>query len=164
MNRLSILLIAFFLCGASLFTVSQIDATGAKCTNSRQTEYSPATPGILSSEDSLLAESISRGKKVYMSNCLSCHMTNGEGIQGAFPPLAKSDYLMADSIRAIQITLYGKIEAIMVNGVKYQSPGHSFSHLSDEQIADVMNYIRNSWGNNGALIVPEQVATKRKEK
>ena len=89
----------------------------------RQVKEHTSTPtNLYDSPDSLLTESINRGKNVYMANCLSCHMMNGEGISGTFPPLAKSDYLMADSSRAIRVALYGQSDEITVNGVKYTVP------------------------------------------
>lgn len=154
MSRLSLLFITLFMGGAYLVALSMNDKAQTETPSAYALTYAPS--------DSL-SQSIERGKNVYMANCLSCHMTNGEGIQGAFPPLAKSDYLMEDSLRAIRVAMYGQSDEITVNGVKYHSPSPSLNHLSDKQLADVMNYIRNSWGNKGAMITPEIVASQRKD-
>lgn len=103
-----------------------------------------------------LAESIERGEQVYMTHCVSCHMEDGTGMQGAFPPLAQSDYLMADTHRAIKQTKEGVQGEMTVNGVTYYGfmPAQD---LNEKQLADVMNYIRNSWGNKGGLVTVEDV-------
>jgi mono/diheme cytochrome c family protein len=103
-------------------------------------------------EEDELAESIARGKEVYMNNCIVCHMGKGEGVAKLNPPLAGSDYLFKTPDKAIRAIKYGLQEAIEVNGVKYKGmmpePG-----LENEEIADVMNYISNSWGNKSEKII-----------
>lgn len=93
-----------------------------------------------------MKESMSRGKELYLSECISCHMENGEGIMGAFPPLAKSDYLMADTDRAIKVILEGLSGEVVVNGQAYYGEMTPIE-FTDEEVADIMNYITNSWGN-----------------
>ncbi len=87
-------------------------------------------------------------------------MVTGQGIPGAFPPLAKSDYLMADSIRAITTITAGLSGEITVNGVTYFGEMAAIN-LDDQQVADVLNYIRNSWGNKGPFINVELVKQAR---
>ncbi|MEQ8424688.1 MAG: cytochrome c, partial [Cyclobacteriaceae bacterium] len=99
-----------------------------------------------------LNASIARGKDVYTSNCATCHMQKGEGIEGVYPPLAKSDYLMADKKRAIRQVLEGASESMTVNGVQYNGFMNGFNFLNDKEVSDVLNYIRNSWGNKGEII------------
>ena len=101
-----------------------------------------------------------RGKEIYTANCVTCHMQTGEGIDGVYPPLAKSDYLMADNQRAIKQVLEGAIGAMTVNGVKYNGFMTGFN-LNDQEVSDVLNYIRNSWGNKGEPIKPEEVKAVR---
>jgi len=102
-----------------------------------------------------LKASITRGKEVYDANCSTCHMAEGEGIEGAFPPLAKSDYL-SDKARLVKIVLLGIKGPIKVNGNAYDAEMAGVS-LTDEQVADVLNYVRNSWGNKGAAITPAEI-------
>lgn len=94
-----------------------------------------------------LQEKISSGKQIYTNTCFACHQANGEGISNAFPPLAKSDYLNADVKRSIDIVLNGKSGEIMVNGAKYNSV-MTKQTLTNSEVADVLTYVYNSWGNN----------------
>ena len=94
-----------------------------------------------------LEEKIKAGKDIYTKTCFACHQANGEGISGAFPPLAKSDYLNADVKRAIAIVLNGKTGEIKVNGDTYNSV-MTKQTLTDIEVADVLTYVYNSWGNN----------------
>lgn len=87
-----------------------------------------------------------KGKKIYEANCVTCHGNNGEGSPSIFPPLAKSDYLMSNTTRAIKQIHFGLSSKIIVNGKTYQG-NMPASGLSPQQITDVMNYITNSWGN-----------------
>lgn len=101
-----------------------------------------------------LEQSIADGKEIYADFCLQCHMTKGEGVEGAFPPLANSDYLknIDQSIHAIKYGLKGPIK---VNGESYN--GNMITQgLDEEEIADVMNYILNSWGNSSTVIITEE--------
>lgn len=105
--------------------------------------------------------SYKKGKKLYKAHCLACHQSKGQGIPGAFPPLADSDYLMADMQRAISIPLKGLTGKITVNGQDYNSTMPSFAHLQDQDIAAVMTYVTNAWGNEGAEISSDEVKQAR---
>ena len=110
-----------------------------------------------------LSASASRGQQVYLANCMSCHMENGEGVEGALPPLVKTDYVTGDITRLVNIILNGQTGEITVNGNVYNMDMPAQSHLTDDEVADVANYIRNSWGNKSKQIVsPEVVKTLRK--
>lgn len=105
--------------------------------------------------------SVARGKETYVAYCISCHMGKGEGIEDAYPPLAKSDYLMADKKRSIQQVLRGVSGEIKVNGKVYNIDMAGFD-LSDQEVSDVLNYVRNSFGNKGDAVTPAQVKALRK--
>lgn len=107
-----------------------------------------------------LKASIKRGKEVYVSECLTCHSEDGQGVEGLYPPLAKADYLMADSVRSIKQTLYGAKGEMIVNGKTYNTEMKGID-LTNEQASDVLNYVRNSWGNEGAAITPGNVEAAR---
>lgn len=109
-----------------------------------------------------LKASMARGREVYITYCLSCHADQGEGIEGVYPPLAKSDYMIADKNRAIRQVLYGTTGEITVNGKKYNLEMTGVD-IGDTEISDVMNYILNSWGNKGGTTTPEHVAAQRKK-
>lgn len=108
-----------------------------------------------------LKASISRGESIYMAQCITCHMQQGEGIEGVYPPIAKSDYLMADKKRSIQQVLSGLNGEIVVNGVTYDGVMSSFD-LTDSEVSDVLNYIRNSFANKGSAVTPDEVKAVRK--
>ena len=109
-----------------------------------------------------LAASSERGKEIYLRNCVSCHMDQGEGLEGIFPPLAKSDYMLTDKKRAIQQTLYGANIEMTVNGKVYNGEMNGFD-ITDEEMSDLMNYIFNSFGNKGGVITPAEVKAARKK-
>ena len=108
-----------------------------------------------------LKASIERGKDLYIVYCLSCHMDSGEGMQDTYPPLAKSDYMMADKKRSIQQVLYGAEGEMTVNGEKYNTKMDPID-MKDEEVSDVLNYVRNSFGNKGEAVTPEEVKALRK--
>lgn len=108
-----------------------------------------------------LKASIERGKDVYIAYCQACHMDEGQGLEGAFPPVAKSDYLMADKKRSIEQVIYGVKGEIKVNGKIYDGEMPE-TDLRDEQVSDVLNYVRNSFGNKGPAVTPEEVKAQRK--
>ncbi|MGB0849738.1 MAG: copper-containing nitrite reductase [Bacteroidia bacterium] len=104
-----------------------------------------------------LEERIELGKQIYSQTCFACHQGEGQGIAGAFPPLANSDYLNEDVDRAIDIVLHGKSGEIVVNGETYNSM-MTAQTLTNEEAADVLTYIYNSWGNNKTEVTPAMVA------
>ena len=105
-------------------------------------------------------EKIEMGKSVYDKTCMACHQPTGNGIPSAFPPLAKSDYLNADIDRAIGIVLNGKTGEITVNGEKYNSV-MTRQVLTDQEVASVMTYILDSWGNNKKEVTEMDVTRVR---
>jgi len=109
-------------------------------------------------QDKELEESINRGADIYSDFCINCHMANGEGVEKTFPPLAKSDFLLNKREESIRGVKYGQQGYILVNGVAYNNIMPPMG-LEDEEIADVMNYILNSWGNKSdSIVTPEEVS------
>ncbi|MBE7538047.1 MAG: nitrite reductase, copper-containing [Opitutaceae bacterium] len=101
---------------------------------------------------------MAKGKQIYMGNCFACHLPSGEGIPGVFPPLAKSDYMMADRDRAIRIVMKGLNGPITVNGQAYNGvmpPQRDI--LTEEQMADVLTYVTNTWGNTAEAFTVDDV-------
>ena len=103
------------------------------------------------------------GSRIYANNCLACHQANGSGINGAFPPLANSDYLNADKKRAIETVVHGREGAIVVNGNKYNAVMPA-QQLNDEDIANVLTYVYDSWGNSKKVVTPAEVKAVRSAK
>jgi len=105
------------------------------------------SPFIIYSQIDSLAISIKNGKSLYEDFCLRCHMPNGKGQEGIIPPLAKSDFLFKHMEESIKALKFGGIDGVItVNGVKYDSRMEKMG-LYDDEIADIMNYTLNSWGN-----------------
>ncbi len=103
---------------------------------------------------------LTRGKLSYLQHCVICHQSGGQGSPGAFPPLAKSDYLMGDKQRVILALVQGLSGPITVNGVKFNGTMPPAT-LDDQKVADVLTYVRNSFGNAGEPVTAEEVKTVR---
>ncbi len=106
------------------------------------------------------AERIERGRRVFTSICAACHQANGQGIKGAFPPLAKSDYLNADKTRAIGVVVKGLSGEVTVNRNKFNSVMPALG-LSDEDIANALTFVYGNWGNAGHEVTPAEVKAVR---
>ncbi|WP_299555153.1 cytochrome c [Seonamhaeicola sp.] len=115
-----------------------------------------------SNQDTLLKESIERGSDIYTDFCINCHMPNGEGMENVYPPLANSDYLMKNREASIRGIKFGQEGELVVNGVTYNSVMAPMG-LSDDEVADVMNYISNNWGNKSDDIVTEEEVSNIKK-
>jgi len=105
-----------------------------------------------------------KGKQVYMGLCFACHQADGKGLPGAFPPLAAADYMLADRDRGVRAVLKGLSGPVTVNGVTFNSmmpPQEAV--LTDAQVADVMTYVFNAWGNKGDAFNAAQVKVIRNE-
>jgi nitrite reductase (NO-forming)/hydroxylamine reductase len=101
------------------------------------------------------------GQKVFAAACMACHQANGQGLPGAFPPLAGSDFLKADPKRAIGIVLHGLTGPVTVNGKEYNSVMPPMTQLSDAEVADALTYVMNSWGNDFGVVTAADVAAVR---
>jgi nitrite reductase (NO-forming) len=106
---------------------------------------------------------VAKGKGVFMQTCFVCHQVSGEGIPGQIPPLAKSDFLMADKERSIRFVLQGQSGEITVNGKKFNAIMAPLNYLSDDDVANVLTYVRNSFGNSGDAVKAEEVRRIRSE-
>jgi mono/diheme cytochrome c family protein len=102
------------------------------------------------------------GYDVYKKHCLSCHQSDGSGITGYFPPLGNSERVQKDEERLIKIILSGLSGEIEVNGVIYNTPMPPLNYLTDQQIADVLTYIRSDFKNNALPVSPVNVSRIRK--
>ena len=112
----------------------------------------------LTTKDWTAEELVARGESVYAVNCVACHQTNGQGIPGIFPALAGSDIVLNDKERNIEILMEGVQGAAM----------NSFSYLSEVELAAVITYTRQSWGNenngDGEIVVPKDIVDYKKPK
>ncbi len=106
-------------------------------------------------------QQIKAGAALYNGTCSVCHQNNGEGLPDVFPPLAKSDFLMADKERAIAIVLDGLTGKVTVNAKEYNSVMPPMSQLNDDEVANILTYTMNSWGNRGPVVTAREVAKLR---
>ncbi len=104
---------------------------------------------------------VAAGAVLYNGTCSVCHQQNGAGLAGVFPPLANSDYLMADTERAIAVVLNGLTGAVVVNGNTFNSVMPPMSQLNDDEIANILTFALNSWGNDGDTVSADAVAAVR---
>lgn len=106
------------------------------------------------------------GQTVYMTVCFACHQPTGQGLPNMFPPVAGSDWVSAPKPdRLIRIVLHGFTGPITINGKPFTTPAPLMppqgAALSDQQIADVLTYVRQSFGNKASIVTPEQVKAIR---
>jgi mono/diheme cytochrome c family protein len=108
-----------------------------------------------------LQASMTRGKQVYLEQCLACHQADAGGVQGMNPPLIKTKYILGDKPTLVKIVLNGMTGDLDINGDTYHNVMAPHSDLSDQQIADVLTYVRNSFGNKASAVTPAQVKAIR---
>ncbi len=101
------------------------------------------------------------GKAVYTQYCLTCHQADGTGVQNMHPPLTPGSWVGNDPNELIAIMMKGLSGKIEVNGEVYKNFMPSHAQLTDEQLADVLSYIRSSFGNNFEPVTPEMVKKVR---
>lgn len=127
--------------------------------NAVSTATRNAASGTLTLQDQIQA-----GQALFAGTCSVCHQANGAGLAGVFPPLAKSDYLATDPKRAIGVLLHGLTGKVTVNGSDYNSVMPPMNQLNDDEVANILTYVLNSWGNPGGKILTEDVKQIRATK
>ena len=101
-----------------------------------------------------------KGKSVYTQYCLSCHQADGGGVDGLNPPLGKTDYVLGDKPRLIKVLLNGLL-GVDINGEEYHNVMPAQDQLSDQQMADVLTYVRNNFGNKASAVTAAEVKAVR---
>ncbi len=128
---------------------------GQGATKTGMTQPKPAGSKTSTATPNLKA-SLAAGKTLYTQNCVTCHQVDGGGVMNMNPPLAKTSYVLGDKNELISILLNGMSQK-EVEGETYTNVMPAFTHLTDKQIADVLTYIRNSFGNKASSISEEEV-------
>ena len=103
------------------------------------------------------AKTMEAGKKVYDTYCLVCHQQDGSGVPKMNPPLTKTTYVLGDKTKLVQILLKGMKEEVEINGEFYENVMAAHDYLTDQEIADVTTFIRNSFGNKASIITAAEV-------
>jgi len=111
-----------------------------------------------------LTASIARGKVVYTNICVTCHQADGLGVQRMNPPLAKTTYVLGNKAKLISIVLNGFSEDVEINGERYSNVMPAHDYLQDQQIADVLTFVRNSFGNKASAVTLAEVKKGRAAK
>ncbi len=147
----------------SVFFPAAVGAASASTLAPQPAAAASFLPALdLTSAGPATAAQIARGARIYRSLCFACHLPDGKGMVGATPPLADSDYMFEDRERTIRIVLKGQTGPIVVNGQHYNGVMLPLeSVLTDKQVADVLTYVFNSWGNQGDAFDPDYVAVVR---
>lgn len=104
--------------------------------------------------------SVLKGKSIYTQYCLTCHQADGLGVDGMNPPVAKTDYVLGDKTRLINVLVNG-LKGVDINGEEYHGVMPSQSYLNDQQMADVLTYVRNSFGNKASAVTMAEVKAVR---
>ena len=154
----SIRLTVLFLASTFITACAPEEANDAQTAGGNDTVVHDAEVAAANKDDIL-----ARGEAVYLANCSACHQPDGEGLKGAFPPLAQSDYLKRDRMEVMSAALFGLSGPITVNGEQYNGVMPSLGHLPDEDLAAALTYVFASWGNDGAAVSVDEVAALRAE-
>lgn len=101
------------------------------------------------------------GKRVYDQYCKACHMADGKGMRGMHPPLVTNKTVNGDLKKLIDVTVNGMSGKVVIDGVEYNGIMPPHKHLTNQQIADVLTYIRQSFGNNSGPVTAAEVAARR---
>lgn len=107
-----------------------------------------------------LQASLTRGKQVYLQQCLACHQVDALGVQGMNPSLVKAKLVLGDKAALVKIVLNG-LTGVEIDGESYNGVMAPHADLTDQQIADVLTYVRNSFGNKASAVTAAQVKAIR---
>ncbi len=155
--------------GTDVWSAKSIDAAESRLKGESEVKVDPnPMPPIPDHLSKAEKDEFKAGHEVYFrdAHCATCHQPDGKGLDPAFPPLSESIYVNGDPERLIKITLHGLMGPIEVNGKSYngQVPMTPFGGmLNDKEVANVLTYVRNSYGNKATAIAPEQVKKVRAE-
>jgi mono/diheme cytochrome c family protein len=107
-------------------------------------------------------EEFAAGQTLYIRHCQVCHGPEGQGSADMYPPLVNTQWVTGDKARLIRTILLGLSEPIEINGKIYNQEMPAFKHLNDQEVADILTYIRNSFGNSAGAVIPGEVFEERK--
>lgn len=111
-----------------------------------------------------LQASVSRGKKIYTAYCLACHQADGSGVPHLNPPLTATEWVSGPKPVLIQMILKGSKGKVEIDGDTFTNAMPAQTFLTDQQIADVLTYVRNAFGNKASAVTPAEVKAQRAKK
>ena len=121
----------------------------------------PVTKQAAVSSKSSLATSIARGTSVYTTYCLACHQADGSGVPNMNPPLIKTSWVLGSKTVLIQQVLKGSVGKVEIDGETFHNSIPPQPQLTDQQIADVLTFVRNSFGNKASIVTTAEVKVVR---
>jgi mono/diheme cytochrome c family protein len=119
------------------------------------------TPAKTTAPNPALQASVTRGKTVYDTYCLPCHQADGSGVPTMNPPLIKTSWVLGSKNVLIEQILKGSANKVEIDGEKFHGAMPAQTQLTDEQIADVLTYVRNSFGNKASIVTTAEVKAVR---
>jgi len=128
------------------------------CSGEKKSNTESATSAI---QSEALSKDLLAGQEIYKKYCLSCHQANGKGVSGMYPPLLANPDLKLSSDSLIHTVLRGKAGRLVVNGNDYVGIMAPQNYLSDEQVANVLNFVRNGMNKFNVQVKPEEVGAIR---
>lgn len=124
-------------------------------------QHRPAPKAKSKATDPALTAALARGQVVYKNVCLTCHQADGGGVPNLNPPLIKTEYVLGDKARLVHIVLAGLAEPVTINGDEYNQHMPAQAYLSDQQVADVLTFVRNNFGNKASAVQVTEVKVVR---
>jgi mono/diheme cytochrome c family protein len=118
-------------------------------------------PAASAGSKSTVQATINRGKLVYGANCLTCHQADGSGVGNLNPPLYGTQWISGSKTALVQMILKGSKGKVEIDGETFHNAMPAQPHLTDQQIADVLTYVRNSFGNKASPVTPAEVKSIR---
>ncbi len=112
---------------------------------------------FIATDDDLIS-----GQKLYTTHCAACHRPDGKGNTGQIPPLTESEWVSGDRSRLIDVMLQGISTPITVNGIMYEGEMPAYGNLRDDEISDILNFIRTEFGDTAGNIIAADVMHQRK--
>ncbi len=143
-------LIIGVLCLVGYSMKAQTKTTVKKTTTSATKKTT--TPAKASAPSTAIQASMARGKVVYDTYCLPCHQADGSGVPTMNPPLIKTSWVLGSKPALIEQVLKGSANKVVIDGEKFNGAMPAQAHLTDEQIADVLSFVRNSFGNKASIV------------